>query len=90
MPRKRGTANQVPWMNMAMLGVECQQVIWLRFMKLAVGGPHAEAEADLMISEKMTAAVEAGQRLMLGASTDSVVKGYRKVVRANLRRLSKS
>jgi len=26
MPRKRGTANPVPWMNMAMLGVECQQV----------------------------------------------------------------
>jgi hypothetical protein len=89
MPDKRRPAASVPWMNMAMLGVECQQVIWLRLMKLAVGGPHAETESNLMISEKMAAAADARKMLMFGASTDSVVKGYRKVVRANIRRLSK-
>jgi hypothetical protein len=46
-------------------------------------------EADLMVSEKITAANHAGTRLMKGHSTDSVIKTYRRKVRANARRLSK-
>jgi hypothetical protein len=41
-----------------------------------------------MVSEKMWAASQEGGRLMMGATTDSVVKRYRKKVKANVRRLS--
>lgn len=70
-----------------LLAAESQQVIWLRTMKLAAGGANAENEAYRMVSEKiMTGGSEMG-RLMLGASTDSVVKRFRSKVRANRRRL---
>ena len=71
-----------------MLAVESQQVIWLRSIKLAAGGPQAQREARLMMSEKIAAAIREGGRLMMGASADSVVKRYRKRVKANVRRLS--
>ncbi len=61
------------WYNLTMLAAESQRVIWLRSMKLAAGGAKAEREA----------------RLIMGASADSVVKGYRRRVKANARRLSK-
>ncbi len=77
------------WSNLAMLALESQQVILLRMSKIAAGGTGAGRELQLMTAEKFTAAAHEGARLMLGASSDSVVKGYRKRVRANLRRLSK-
>ena len=77
------------WFNLTMLAVESQQVIGLRLMKLAGGGPKARDEANRMIAEKVAAASQATGRLMGGASPDSVVKGYRQKVRANSRRLLK-
>lgn len=75
------------WVNLMLLTAESQQVIWLRTLKLAAGGTKAESEAYRMVSEKfMTGGLEMG-RLMLGASSDSVVKRYRSKVRANRRRL---
>ena len=71
-----------------MLAAESQQVIWLRTMKLTSGGTKAKREARLMVSEKVLAAGLESGRLMLGASADSVVKRYRKKVKANVRRLS--
>lgn len=65
-------------------------------MKLAAGGPAAKAEAELMVSEKMAAAV-ALQALALtgglgfnpqGAALKAVAH-YRRKVRANERRLLK-
>jgi len=41
-----------------------------------------------MMSEKIAAAIREGGRLMMGSSADSVVKRYRKRVKANVRRLS--
>ena len=76
------------WLNLMMLAAESQQVIWLRTMKLTAGGTKAKREARLMVSEKMQAAGLESGRLMLGASADSVVKRYRKKVKANVRRLS--
>jgi len=87
-PRKRG-ATRPSWMNVAMLAIESQQVIFLRLAKLASGGAAARKEADLMVSEKVKEAINAGQRMMLGATPDSVIQGYRKKVRANARRLRK-
>jgi hypothetical protein len=72
-----------------MLAIESQQVIWLRTMKLASGGPGAGAEANLMVSEKVNAATKAAFNLMSGHTPDSIVKSYRKTVRANARRLSR-
>ena len=78
-----------PWFNMAMLAAESQQVIALRMMKLLGGGAAAEAETQLMMSEKVTAMNEANAKLMAGGTPDSVVSDYRRKVRANIRRLTK-
>ncbi len=77
------------WFNVAMLAMESQQVIWLRTVKHASGGPEAGLEADRMVSEKVIAATQAAANLLSGHSPDSVVKSYRKKVRANVRRLTR-
>ena len=78
-----------PWINLMMLAAESQQVIGLRVMQAALCGPKAKAEATLMVTEKIAAANHAVGRLMMGATPDSVVTGYRRKVRANSRRLLK-
>jgi hypothetical protein len=77
------------WIDLMMLAAESQQVIWLRTMRLAAGGPKAKGEAHRMVSEKVLAAGLESGRLVLGASAASVVKRYRTKVKANMRRLSK-
>ena len=89
MKRKRRERAAVPWFDFVMLGLEAQQVIWLRMMKFAAGGPATHRESTLMVSEKIAAAAIAAQQMMLGASPKSVVGSYRKKVRANVRRLLK-
>jgi hypothetical protein len=42
-----------------------------------------------MVSEKVEAAAQAATHLMTGHSPDSVVAGYRRKVRANVRRLAR-
>jgi hypothetical protein len=89
------------WPNMGlafqgtMLAIEAQQVIALRLTKMVLGGPAAQKEAELMVSEKLSAMAEGSQMLMLGAlggkqdmNADKVVALYRRKVRANRRRLS--
>ncbi len=78
-----------------MLAIEAQQVIALRLTKMAFGGADAQAEAELMVSEKLSAMAESGKMMMLGAlggrqdlNADRVVELYRRKVRANRRRLS--
>lgn len=77
------------WFNLAMLGLETQQVVWLRCMKLAAGGTAAQREASLMVSEKVEAATHAWMDSMTGASSGKIVRGYRTKVSANKRRLSR-
>ena len=77
------------WINLMMLTFEAQQAIWLRTMRLAAGGAAAEAEASRMVSEKVVAGAAATRALLGGASADRVVKGYRRKVRANIKRLSR-
>jgi hypothetical protein len=72
-----------------MLGVEAQRVIGLRLAAIARGGPTAEAETRLMVTEKMFAALQAGGMLARGASTRSVISFYRSRVRSNMRRLTR-
>jgi hypothetical protein len=78
-----------PWWDVAMLVAEAQQVIGLRLLKLAAGGPPASAEARRMVSEKVAAATLAAAGIVTGDSSTKVVKRYRKKVRANRRRLSR-
>jgi hypothetical protein len=74
--------------NIAAANLEAQQVIALRLMKLAKGGPAAQKEAHKMVSEKMMASVEVAQALAGGASTNTVLRRYRTIMRANRKRLS--
>ena len=81
------------WMKLAldtsMLALESQQVIGLRLLKLTLGGAAASRETNRMVAEKVTAFGEAAAKVATGGTTRSVVKGYRKKVRANRRRLTK-
>lgn len=72
----------------AMLAFEAQTVVQLRLMKLALGGPAAQAEASQMIAEKISASMEAAGSLMLGSSPDAVIARYREHVAENTKRLT--
>jgi hypothetical protein len=73
-----------------LLGLESSHVIALRCMKLTLGGEKARREAELMIREKIDEAYRSGQRLMAGASSDEIVRRYRRRVSANAKRLGRS
>jgi len=75
--------------SLMLLALEANGVIPLRMMKLMRGGRNARREAELMVSEKIKAAVEASASLMAGASGDEIVRRYRKHVAANAKRLGK-
>lgn len=77
------------FLEMSMLAFEAQQAIWLRGMKLAAGGSAAEREAGLMVSEKVSAGQDAFFKAATGKAPLGIVRGYRRKVRANVRRLSK-
>lgn len=82
-------------MDAAMLAMEAQHVVALRMMKLAAGGPGAEAEARQMFEEKVAAATTATS-MMAAASfrgrpdhgAEDVVRMLRRKVRANRKRLT--
>lgn len=74
----------------AMLAVESQQVIALRLLRLAAGGPDALQESHRMVMEKAVAAVESGARLAFGHEPDDILRSYRHKVQANHRRLTAS
>ena len=76
------------WWDFGMLAAESQQVMLLRYLKLAAGGSKASAEASRMVSEKVAAAAQAGMGVMMGDAPGRTLKRYRKKVRANRRRLS--
>jgi hypothetical protein len=82
----------------ARLGWEAQNVIALRLMRIAAQRPGSQTEARRMVTEKAAALTEAQS-----AATTAVIKGgkshrvakkvlgvYKKRVRANRRRLTKT
>jgi hypothetical protein len=77
------------WWTIGMLAAESQQVMWLRFMRLAAGGPIASTEAQRMVTEKLAIAAPAAAGILMGDPPAKVVKRFRKKVRANRRRLSR-
>ena len=72
------------------LAVDASHVVGLRMMKLVRGGKQARREAELMVTEKIDAAFEAGTRLLAGASGDEIVRRYRRRVAANEKRLKRT
>jgi hypothetical protein len=77
------------WWDLGLLAAESQEVIWLRCLKLAAGGPEASAEAFRMVAEKVTVAAQAGVGVLTGDTSAGTVQRYRTKVRANRRRLSR-
>jgi hypothetical protein len=83
------------WIEAARFGADVQQVVALRLMRLASGGPDAATEAHQMISEKVTAFAEAQTALFgalaTGSSLDTAAElayvPLRRAVSANSRRL---
>jgi hypothetical protein len=82
----------IPWFRLAsdatLLAMEAQTVIGLRLSQLATGRGSV-AENQLMVTEKMLAFAEAATTMATGGSAHQVVKGYRKKVRANTKRLKR-
>ena len=77
------------WYHAAMLSVEAQRVIALRTVKLLSGGTNARAEANLMITEKISEAMAVATTLLRGGTSEAVVAQVRRRVRSNSRRLSR-
>jgi hypothetical protein len=81
------------WLNLAFRSArlyhEAQQVVGLRILKLARSGTVGQREAQMMVTEKGFAYAQAFGTLAAGGSAEKVVRGYRKLVRANKRRLSR-
>ena len=73
-------------LDATMLAVEAQSVVAMRLTSAALGRG-SQAENTLMVTEKVSAFVEAAAALAAGGSPHKVVRGYRKHVRANARRL---
>ncbi|MEZ2409173.1 hypothetical protein AB6806_20460 [Bosea sp. RCC_152_1] len=75
--------------QMSMLAFEAQQVVWLRGIELARGGPAAKREAARMVNEKTAASRQAVLKGRIRYGTEGIVRGYQRKVRANARRLSR-
>jgi hypothetical protein len=75
--------------TLMMMAMEANQVVGLRVIKLMQGGKAARREAELMVNEKIDAALQAGFSLMAGASGKAIVHRYRRRVAANAKRLAK-
>jgi hypothetical protein len=86
------------FMDLSQLAIESNMVIGMRLMRLAAGDSRAMAEAHLMVTEKLETAgalaIENSLALASGKSFDAVgrssIAKYRKAVRANHRRLSRT
>ncbi|WP_312895276.1 hypothetical protein [Microvirga sp.] len=73
-------------MDTALLGLEAQSVIGLRLMQIAMG-QGTPSEAQLMMTEKMLAFMDAATTVASGGSAEAIIEGYRRRVQANARRL---
>ena len=93
-------ARRNPWIGIGLnawsLGVEAASVIGLRSLKMAAGGPAADAESRLMVAEKIDAslawqalAMSGGLGLTPQSAAAKTLTHYRRKVRANRRRLLK-
>ena len=89
-----------PWFGIGVdawtMGMDAASVIGMRCIKIAMGGPAGDAEAKLMINEKIKAALHVQTALLTGklgtspaGATTKALRHYSAKVRANRDRLSK-
>ncbi|MGA2998294.1 hypothetical protein [Bradyrhizobium sp.] len=78
-----------PFFSTVSLAFESGNVIGLRMMKIMSGGSGSHDEANLMVTEKVQAMIEASASLLSGATASSVVDRFREHVAANAKRLSR-
>ena len=89
-----------PWIGLGFdawrLGLEASAVIGMRSARIAFGDAGAQAEAELMVREKVNAALDLQKLALTGglggspaSATARVLSHYRRKVRANKRRLEK-
>jgi len=79
------------------LGIEAQNVVALRLLRIASGGASGQAEVNRMVTEKIEAVAEAqavAAAAVMNGQDHHVVAGkalrvFKKHVRANQRRLSR-
>jgi hypothetical protein len=71
----------------ALMTIEAGNVIALRLQMICRGDLAAAREAELMVSEKLTAFTQAGTDVLSGISTDVIRNNMRSVIRANEMRL---
>ncbi|MCB8873676.1 hypothetical protein [Acidisoma silvae] len=93
MPRRKSYSAGLAGLSLAWT---VPQVMTLRLAKIARGGKRGTAESQLMVSEKIAAAIEAqsimARSLLMGQpekGANAVTKLYARKVAANRRRLSK-
>lgn len=80
-----------------MLGAEASTVMTMRMTRFALGDTDTNAEAELMVNEKIRAMIELQTKMMTGslgstplANTRGVLKHYRRKVAANNKRLRRA
>lgn len=86
------------YFRLAQIGLDANAVIAMRIVRLASGGALAQREMQRMVAEKGQAIAEsqmaAAARMTMGAGMAEAAKSasnvYRRKVRANRRRLSRS
>jgi len=87
-----------PWFDVMQFVAEAQEVVALRLMRIAAGGPRAAIEARRMVSEKLEAfalaEIAAADAIMHGHTLDvAAARAFapvRRRVHANSRRLSRA
>lgn len=100
MTRKSRRPRLNPWLDIGLdawrLATEASAVIGLRMLRIAAGGPAGDAEARLMVSEKVAAGLELQAKAVRGglgvSPTDAAARTlnhYRRKVKANRRRLQR-
>lgn len=79
------------------LSAEASSVMTMRMARIAAGGAAGNAEAELMVTEKVQAMIELQSKLMTGmlgmtplSGTQATLHHYRAKVAANNRRLRRS
>jgi hypothetical protein len=78
------------WIRLAadttLLTFEAQSVIGMRLAQIALG-QGTPAEAQLMVTEKMLAFMDAATTVVAGGSAEVIIEDYRRRVQANAQRL---
>jgi hypothetical protein len=86
------------WTDAWQVGLDAQQVIAMRLVRISAGGAAADAECRRMVSEKVTAAVAAQAAAAAalvggkgpGKAATAALAPVKRAVRANHRRLSRA